>query len=86
VTFGKMGCITGKQMDKGICNMIGSEVSTEVAVKGIVLCHVTPCSLVEVYRHSGRISASIFRVEETIEKQPSRRKLQAERNHRRIWF
>jgi hypothetical protein len=86
VTLGKMGCITGKQIDKGKWDKIGSEVPTAVAVKNTVLYDVTPCSLIEVYPHSGRMSASIFRVKETIGKQPARRKQQAERNHRRIWF
>jgi hypothetical protein len=45
VTFGKMGCITGKQIDKGIWDKIGSEVSAAVAVKSSVLCDVTRCSL-----------------------------------------
>lgn len=84
VTFGKMGCIAGKQINKGIWDKIGSEVSTPLAVKGIILYDVTPCSLVDVYRHYGRISASIFRVEEPIGKQPARRKQQDERKHKRI--
>jgi hypothetical protein len=86
VTFGKMGCITGKHIDEGIWEKIGSEVLAAVAVNSIVLYDVTPCGLPQVYLHSGGISASIFRIEETIVKQPARRKQQAKRNHERIWF
>jgi hypothetical protein len=54
VTFGKLGRITGKQIYKGKCDKAGSEVPTAVAMKSNSLCDVTPCSLVEVYRRSGR--------------------------------